>query len=743
MRQFFKIEKSILSLLLIISISFCCVGCQTDNEKEMNFEIANVKETVVNSGIVAQDGENQLFWDNQRVALLWYKGDKLVWSSLPETQYNNPSDGGVGMRLESHLVVQYVNGETGLLDTEYSQYAANENGRVFSEKIDNGIKITYCMDSCYIAIPVEYSFKDGYLSAKINTSEIYEDGSQIYKITIMPYGVSKNSSEDSFLFLPDGCGMTVSTKQDKEFNYSGKVYGRDYTISYKYSFNNTADVKLPVFGSFGGSDNNCCCIIDGTEGSAEIVANFGNADIGYAYAAATFNLRGSEVVTHSQKWGAVTVDNSYSDIIKGAQLSVRFYPMNQESDCSDIAEIYRNYLIKEKKLSKNSDDKILYLNAVMAASKRKFYFGYPVDKTISLTTYSQIDSIIKDIETKTGNLPVVRLEGAQDGGIEIKKVAGGYRLESMSGKSSELSDLCKKYEIYPDFDLIRFKNSGNGIKVSKDAAVNATSLKSLQYFMNMATGTIDSNQYKYVLLSPLKFNSAAEKLFKELKKWDINTVSLSTLGYMNYSDYRYNQSYVSSLNPTITLGISTNFKKNKIDIMYDSANAYAAVCAKYIVNSPSITSNYSYQHDWFPFYQMVFKGYVSLAGEPLNLSDNSIYNLLYAAQTGSGLMFTVTGNDIGTDFVSSQYKSLSCGSYDMTSPQIKESLEIMQEVFGAVKNASLISFKRIEKDLYRSDFDNGISVIVNYGNKDKSYKNLTIKAKNFIYKSFNDGEETK
>ncbi len=728
--------RKILCLMLCFGFLMGLCSC-TVEEIEPEYQPAEVEEQTVPSGIVAQNGQYSLQWDAERVALLLHDDQGVVWSSLPLPQYDDPQEGGLKMYLESHLVVEYHNAKTNSLETAYSQDEANERGRVFSEAIEDGIRITYCFDPCYLAIPVEYRLKNGYVDVSVNTADVYEDGSKIYRIALMPYAVSAVNHADNQLFIPDGCGMVMSCDTDRaERTYNAKVYGPDYTAASKYLFSNTQSVRLPVFGALNSVDKSVCCIIDKGEGSAQLYASAGHADIGWSNAYASFYFRGAETVWLTQKWGTISPSEQYSDRITSGTFGMRIYPLQESATCADIADVYRTYLIEEKGLKEETNDSLLYLDMLMAAAKREFFFGYPVDVTQAITTYAQANTILTDIAETTSFAPVVRLSGVQSGGLEIGKLAGGFRLESKLGSQTELEQLLKNHTVYPDFDLVRFRKSSSGYSKSSAAAVTASSLNALQHFIDLSTRTSNENAYRYLLVSPTKLQSAADTLLSQMGKQGITTFSLSTAGKMNYSDYRYESSYAARQCVTEITAINQKFQEAGNSLMYDAANAYAAIGATYVLNTPSDTSNYLCEDDWVPFYQMVFKGYVSMSTPSVNLSNNSQSQLLYAAQTGIGVLFTVMGNDVTAEFGSSPFTDLSAGSYETVKLTIVETIDKIKAVHSATQDASLIGFSKIEENVYRSDFDNGISVVANYGKDDVTYQGQELLGGTFLYGSF-------
>ena len=82
--------------------------------------------------------------------------------------------------------------------------------------------------------------------------------------------------------------------------------------------------------------------------------------------------------------------------------------------------------------------------------------------------------------------------------------------------------------------------------------------------------------------------------------------------------------------------------------MATSANIYAAVAADIITDVPvSSDKGYAFVED-VPFYAMVFKGYVPMTTESINLAISPEKAILGAVEGGIGLNYTLTSSGITT-----------------------------------------------------------------------------------------------
>ena len=733
-------KKRIISGFLCMAL-LCAIfsGCTVQKSTVRN-AICNAKENYVQSGVIAQSGNTSLVWDAERSALLIKESDKIIWSSMPIEQYTEQKATGAVMKLlESSLVVEYIAGTSGDTVTSINSYlGAYENGRIYSYLIKNGIRLLYCFDDLFFAIPVEYRLKNGYLDVKIVLDQIYECSNRITKISLLPYAGGLANSTENKIFIPDGSGMIMNCDEDRPVRtYSGAVYGEDKVELDKYNFLSTENVKLPVY-AFTTSDNTTyCTIIDKNEACADINSSAGDTILGYSYAYTTFNIRGKNTVTIPSAWGGVDVSKQYSDIPSGMDIGERIYFLDSyDESFVNVANCYRNYLIEEKGLKDMDDDEIVYVDIPMALQQRDFLFGLPYQSTKVVTTYERATEIIEDFVDETNISPVVRLKGIQNGGLDVTKIAGGFNTEKKLGNKNDLNSLLQKtselgVSVFPDFDISRFNTSSSGFNVNKNSACNSTGMKASQYFHSVSTGVSSGNSESYYLLTPKLFVEASDELMGPLEKSGFKNISLSTLGSGYYSDYRYNENNIGAGYAEAIENIFENYNSSQYGVMFDSANQYAAVNANHIVNIPTYTSDYDAQDEWLPFYQMVFKGFVPLSSNSVNLVNNSKMELLRSIQCGVALKFTVCGSDTA-DYANSNFTELLAGSYENCKSQITNYLSDSCYALNTLKNSKIISFAKIDENIYETNFDNGCSVIVNYSQHDYLYNEDMVEAESFI-----------
>ena len=728
-----RIFKPFSLLALVMSFVFCFAGCGETtsavfDESSFRFKVQGEE---LESEVIAENGEFSLYWDAERAAVMLLENGRPIIGSIPADEYMNPQlSDRILKNLASSVIIEYIDNDTKNLEKLDSYSECLENGRILGEKTEKGFRISYCFDKVNIIIPVDYELHNGYIEASVATKSIKENKTKLYSVSLMTGLVSCKNSAENYIFLPDGSGALYSCSDTlSEQSYWIPMYGGDPSSPDLIKYRNTAAARLPVFG-VKNDDKAICAIITGGNECSRINA-VTSAGSGYSNAYATFVLRGSTEVSISGVWGRAVVVPTYSDEMTVNQtLSVRYYPLSGEKSAyMQMADCYRNYLISKYGLEKTDSDKQLYLNLTMAATLKKFYFGIPAEKVTALTTCKQTQNILEDVgDIKTA----VRLDGIQKGGIEIGKFAGNFKLEQLAAKQNELDTLLKyakekNVAVYPNFDIVRFRKGVSGYKM---AVYSASTSKSLQYFYNIAKGAEDPSSYIYYLINPLLHITAAQRVVATVQENGFEGVSFGTLSNICYGDYRQRSTYVARGFANRVNSILKDAGKN-LSVMGEAANDYAAVMCDDIISSPTSTSRYNGESRVIPLYQLVFKGYVPLSGEAVNLSNRPARELLYNASLGIGSLYSVT-NDDTTAFNLSFFSQLSGGSYWQQNNEIKSAVADNTDAFKAAQNESIEDYVFLADDITKTTFSNGKAIIANFTSEDYIYGDTVVKSGGYI-----------
>lgn len=724
--------KRVLSLVLLTSVLISLTACGNGKETLTKPFDASAESSVYDEKLIGENDSLRLEWDDtsKGVALYDLKSN-LRWGTTPVSDGAEQVD-EFGMpikrspKVNSPITISYLDYETNTVIDSTSYSAAVEEGRVRCAKGKNSILVEFYFDAARIMVPVQYILKDDFLQIKIKTEDIQEEKNKIVKISVAPFFCSvENDSDDSYIFVPSGSGTLIkpTTLSQQGTDYSSQVYGFDSTIEVLSETSVRESVRLPVYGARMSDGKGALAIIDGAADSAVIEVSAGASAYGYTTVFSSFLLRGYTGHVANLFSGTNVENTVYSNRKINETLSVRFYPLiGNNADYTGMAETYRNYLIKKYNMTELSDDSSLGLTFLGGTMVSDSFCGIPYTRLYAATTATQVKSILTDVFKET-ELPVKTvLKGFGSTGIDAGVIGGKYRIAKELGKNKELTELQKlcndnASELYFDYDIVRFVKSGKGASTFSDACYNAGEKKAAQYLYNVAVLNQDKDTL-YYLFTPSKIGDALQRVLKSVKKMNIDGISVSTLTSMCYSDYSDKSKSDYYAKSGFAKNVTDNLKsvKNeKLKIASSAANDYAAALSDVIMNVPTQSDGEHIFYTDIPFYEMVFKGYVSMTSESINLKSDGRKAVLKAVESGCGLNYTVIDNWSNRLFASDVpvfYNSV----YSDIKEDICENIALLGDYYNNINGAHISEHKILTETLRMTVFDNGTVVYVNYGN---------------------------
>lgn len=730
-KQMLRVLALVLALCLI-TVSF--VGCK--KTQISNPFRSDTSEHLIDSTQLASNGDFVLEWDKDAKAVLYKHSGGEYWSDI---LYESYKEGLIGKNGSSPLNITVVNTKT--LDWEEDVSSAiiidgtyvNEKeetldgGHIVTGKIKDGIRVFYFFNQYRIAIPVDYVLKNDHLQVSINTAEIMEDGTdyQLVSVGLNPNFVSvKNTDENGHLFVPSGTGavMTAAETPDGALKHTAPVYGRDIATRDPMSYKEETDIRMPVFGAYN-SNKGMLGIIESGAGSAVVNAEAANDRTGYSTIYPEFFVRGYDTFMREYYGQNIFGETKrVSDNISGQTFSVAYYPiLGEETDYSAMAKKYRSYLIEKGELSKSSTVESASPYSVTfwgGTNVTKSFFGIPYKEVEALTTFNQAQEILKKLKSENGILPQVRLLGYGDNGLRPGTIAGGKSYLKEYGNKDDLNSLinyCKGTNLFLDFDIVTYSNSGNGFSVSGDVAKTAVKYKA-EIFPTTPT-RVNDEENAYFALGREHLSEAGEKALEKAEKYSAKAVSFSTLGQYAYSDYN-DEAYINRFKiETDAKNIINSAKKAGYKTAVAEGNGYAACAADIVFDAPSTSGDYDAFTYTVPFYQMVFHSYKPMYSNGINTSSNVKKQIATAVAFGMGLGYDITDGYVSQSDDLEEFK-LYATIFEDNDQKIKQTLvnDGFIDLYNSVKAATLDSYE-FDGAIAKSTYSNGVVIYTNLSHK--------------------------
>lgn len=597
---------------------------------------------------------------------------------------------------------------------------------------------------------IEYTFNDdGSLSARLPANSISFDETtyNLNNIKVLEYFGAGNITKDGYIFFPDGSGTVIEF--DDFYNVennvntavagSSKIYGNDYCYSFSslttVSGVNYEQITMPVFGIVSTENSNTTpgeqvqngffAILEEGASLASLefktakAHKYGNVYCTYSpYPSDKFDISSSISVGGQSSYTIVSdskFNGSYvtryamlTDEDLGNVIGKAYYP----STYVGMASYYRDYLYSKGVLTSITKEEAernlpLYIEALGSMDIITKVLSFPVTKSIPLTTFEDVLAMYNDLNGASESLDNInfRLKGFGKGGLNAayptkvrwERACGGKRaFKKLIKESRAISDKGENLGLYPEYDFMyySFPEMFDGVSNKK----NVSRMIDNRYASKQVYDSI-SNQYQSyfsLVISPDSLDKLYSKFAKKIGKYDISSISVSTLGSDLNSNFdednpinRYDaEGYVSEV-------LSKMVSENNFDIMLDKGNAYTLKYASHILNTSIDSSHFRYSSYSVPFIGMVLHGSINYTGTPINYSGTISYDILRSIESGAAPLYILCYENTSymkEDVILSDYYGI---NYDAWRENIIETYEILNAAIGKLQDYKITDHRTI------------------------------------------------
>lgn len=732
-------NRQVLSFLTALTVLLPLVGCSNDTVTVKKYN-KNADYYSVENETAAENDSYKIIWNDETGEIKFANkksGDIWTTCSIDGADSVGDPDAPVNPQLKSPILIRYYDGVSNQENVAIGYTHSLQNGDFSAREIENGIEVTYFFPKVEISVPVEYTVTKRGFRVAVNPKGITENDKKIFSVSIMPFMCSVNnnlSKEEGYLFVPSGSGALIYPKEIGDGVASlitEQVYGTDRQNGEK-SVTNKIGIKMPVFGVKVNNSAMCAVIEEGAE-NAEIVTNVGSSTYGFSSVYTQFNLRGGFYCESTYMQWYESKQNLYSSELIENEIAVTYTPLSgTDADYMGFADVYRDYLKNEKDLKETSKDSILNIKVVGGIETKSFLFGIPFTKLFVTTNFADTADIIKELSEKTDRKINAQLVGFGENGYNIGTVAGGMKYNGKFGNPKKLTENSNGNTLFFNFDILRFSSSGCGITKLNGSALAALNQKNYLYEKDIVTDAESSSAQKYLYVKRSALNQLSKNAVEKSSKWGFDGVGFETLSNQSYSDYRENKYNAKSGTAKQVSKIISNTHKSNMKFVASAANDYAAIGADIIYDTPVQSDGYQVYDEEIPFYQIVFKGYVPMTSDSLNLSANSKLQMLYSARVGMGLSYTLIKN-YDTSLLHSENNLFFNSLYDDLKDIIVNNISEYSECFDSLAGQKITDYVIHKSGISETVFENGDVVFVNTTNKPFTVNGTSIEPESYLF----------
>lgn len=572
----------------------------------------------------------------------------------------------------------------------------------------------------------------------------------LYSIEVLSYFGAAGQSEEGYILVPDGSGALIYLNNGRisDKPYVGNVYGQDHSVvTATEKVEHTETVHLPVYG-LKASENAFLAVVEEGASLARIRADVAGRSNSYNTVSPEFIVMpkgrtglsiDSPAISRSP-YGFRNEINIYQSRLCSTDLVIRYgFLHGEDADYVGMARLYQDYLVHNGALTRRDlrEDVPLFLELVGAIDVNRSVLGIPREVIEPLTTYRQAEAIVREVANRgVGNLKL-RYTGWMHGGIR-HHYPSGVALEKALGSDRDFRDLVgavsnSSVEFYPDVSFMNVLRNTlfEGFVATRDGARMLNRRVAKVHDYDFVTLQAKPSTVRYVL-SPSRLDALVDEFISEYEECEIRGISVRYMGTQVNSDFRRDHDLVDRSQAADI--IEEQARKLSVDaglkVMAEGANDLVLPYVDCIVNMPTESSQYFIIDESIPFYQMVVHGFIEYAGEPLNLASDPVNNVLKAAETGGGLYCKLFYSG-GEAVKETDYDYLYSAEY---SRWIGRTLALYQNLSSALSGLNrvrIVDHEKVATGVYRTTYENGRAVLVNYNHNEVHVCDVTVHARSF------------
>ena len=366
-----------------------------------------------------------------------------------------------------------------------------------------------------------------------------------------------------------------------------------------------------------------------------------------------------------------------------------------KSNYVGMASYYRNYLKENGTLSALeivSEDLPLYIETLGSMEVLTKILTFPVNMSTALTTFEDVATMYKELsecssyiatkakecrdlaavekdegqkyqyeqmaaryESLIGQIEDItninfKLTGFANGGMKFTypvkskwdRVVGGNKgFKALCNTAATISATDgRNFGVYPEFDFMYIYNTSLFDGIS--ARGNVSRMVDNRYASKQVYNAVDQEYESFftLVISSDALDRLYSKFSKQYSKFDINSISVSTLGSDLNSNFDEDnpinrddaQSHVSAL-------LDRMANTEGYDLMIDTGNVYSIKYASHILNASLDSSHFRFSSFAIPFVGLVLHSYVNYTGAPITSSGAINYDILQAIENGASLYY--------------------------------------------------------------------------------------------------------
>ena len=395
-----------------------------------------------------------------------------------------------------------------------------------------------------------------------------------------------------------------------------------------------------------------------------------------------------------------------------------------------MAHLYGSWLMRDFPSKKADAAAPLYMELPGGVMAQQSVLGFPIERVVPLTSYRDVEAITARMRELGAEDLTVHYRYWNKGGTGAAIPTGIEPEGRLGGKGAfrSMLDALRQEDtaLYLDFNFTDLVKNRWGYQRGSDSVTSVRQNLALQFSYGINTLKALTTE-SYTLLRLPKIQKAAAKTAAAAATYDFTGIAAVTLGNTLYSDFS-GKTVKRDTADREWAAVLASLKEAKGRQLLSAACGYALPYADVVTSTPIYTSGYPIQTAAVPFYQIALHEFVSMSTPSLNLMSDSRDGILKALEAGIGIQFQFVYRETEQPLTDSGIAGLSGSLFQPLAEEAAASYLEVRDILLQVAGRRVVSHTLLTNDVRETVFDNGVRILVNYGDQDYTDGTRTVAA---------------
>ncbi len=549
-------------------------------------------------------------------------------------------------------------------------------------------------------------------SVQFDPSTVQETNDQyrLLGLQFFPYfGSAREDVYPGYVVIPDGVGALVRTNQRFDKTYQSDYFGSDLG----YLRTSIADLSLPIYGMIHQVDRIGFYheIVEGAE-HATLLANFWGRNTRYHRITNRYNVRRifRNIINRAGDGQDVLPEEMVMQPYEGTYQLLK----NDQASYVGIAQSYQANLEARQSIRSLEPTQTPMQVAMIIHEQEPTFFG---TSRLTMTSMDDVQTIRDRLMEDGIEEQVLVLKGWSDDGLAYRQPYY-FNLPDRQGLIDVMEDVnADGQHVYLEQDYLVSSELSSRVQFNRDVARNYSKLK-MSYRLNRLDNQPINEYYLYPSIAEQKLANDLDAI-QDLGATGFAFPSLGNTLYSYYDDDRFNRTETLNTVTSMAASLSANAMQRPSAYMFPHLNHY--------LDMPITNSQLDLFTDLVPLVPYVLKGYIPTFTPYLN------FNALGKERLLQMIDFAVNPSYLLTEKPSSELRYTYSNKYFTTAYEdfqddIRDVYAYIASALDHILGAKVLNRSIIQTGVSRVDYDNGVTLYINYRSTPVTVDEITISA---------------